>query len=234
MKNASAAARSLARKGVVALKPELSPHHGGLTPRLPHALNPRAAGGVRRDPRGDRSATSSSTFLLHGVTGSGKTEVYLNAIEATLAAGPQRAAAGARDRADARRWPASSSRASATAWPSCTRAFTDVERSEQWRRIRSGAARVVVGTRSGVFAPVRESGPDRGGRGARRQLQAGGDAALQRPRRGDRARAGGRRVRGARARPRRAWRAATTPSAASTRCSNCRSASKRAPCPRWS
>jgi primosomal protein N' (replication factor Y) len=33
-------------------------------------------------------------------------------------------------------------------------AFGDVERAEQWRRIRSGAAGVVVGTRSGVFAPV--------------------------------------------------------------------------------
>ncbi len=37
-------------------------------------------------------------------------------------------------------------------------AFGDVERSEQWRRIRSGAASVVVGTRSGVFAPVRNLG----------------------------------------------------------------------------
>src|ERR1017187_4598325 len=37
-------------------------------------------------------------------------------------------------------------------------AFTDLERSEQWRRIRSGAASVVVGTRSGVFAPVRNLG----------------------------------------------------------------------------
>jgi primosomal protein N' (replication factor Y) len=37
-------------------------------------------------------------------------------------------------------------------------AFTDAERSEQWRRIRSGAAGVVVGTRSGVFAPVRNLG----------------------------------------------------------------------------
>jgi len=37
-------------------------------------------------------------------------------------------------------------------------AFTDVERSHEWRRIRSGAASVVVGTRSGVFAPVRNLG----------------------------------------------------------------------------
>ena len=37
-------------------------------------------------------------------------------------------------------------------------AFTDMERVEQWRRIRAGSAGVVVGTRSGVFAPVRDLG----------------------------------------------------------------------------
>ena len=37
-------------------------------------------------------------------------------------------------------------------------AFTGVERTEQWRRIRSGVASVVVGTRSGVFAPVQNLG----------------------------------------------------------------------------
>jgi primosomal protein N' (replication factor Y) len=37
-------------------------------------------------------------------------------------------------------------------------AFTDIERVEQWRRIRAGQAGVVVGTRSGVFAPVRHLG----------------------------------------------------------------------------
>jgi primosomal protein N' (replication factor Y) len=37
-------------------------------------------------------------------------------------------------------------------------AFHDAERAEQWRRIRSGAGTVVVGTRSGVFAPVQNLG----------------------------------------------------------------------------
>jgi primosomal protein N' (replication factor Y) len=37
-------------------------------------------------------------------------------------------------------------------------AFGDAERAEQWRRIRNGQARVVVGTRSGVFAPVQNLG----------------------------------------------------------------------------
>ena len=37
-------------------------------------------------------------------------------------------------------------------------AFSSNERTEQWRRIRSGEAGVVVGTRSGVFAPIRNLG----------------------------------------------------------------------------
>ncbi len=37
-------------------------------------------------------------------------------------------------------------------------AFHDAERAEQWRRIRAGLATVVVGTRSGVFAPVQNLG----------------------------------------------------------------------------
>ncbi len=37
-------------------------------------------------------------------------------------------------------------------------AFNDAERAEQWRRIRSGSAAIVVGTRSGVFAPVQNLG----------------------------------------------------------------------------
>src|SRR6202044_3316167 len=37
-------------------------------------------------------------------------------------------------------------------------AFSDAERADQWRRIRAGGASVVVGTRSGVFAPVRNLG----------------------------------------------------------------------------
>src|SRR5207248_4091446 len=90
------------------------------------------------------------TFLMHGITGSGKTEVYLSAIEATLAGGrsalllvPEIALT-----------PAMAGQFFARFGDRVAilhSAFTDSERSEQWRRIRSGAAGVVVGTRSGVF-----------------------------------------------------------------------------------
>src|SRR5439155_4297602 len=98
-----------------------------------------------RDAIGSRQF---QTFLLHGITGSGKTEVYLSAIEATLAGGrsalllvPEIALT-----------PAMAGQFFARFGDRVAilhSAFTDSERSEQWRRIRSGAAGVVVGTRSG-------------------------------------------------------------------------------------
>ena len=124
--------------------------------RAPHP-QPRAADRVRRRSRRPSEPANSETFLLHGVTGSGKTEVYLSAIEAALAEGrsalllvPEIALT-----------PAVAGQFFARFGDRVAilhSAFTDVERSEQWRRIRGGAGSVVVGTRSGVFAPVRNLG----------------------------------------------------------------------------
>jgi primosomal protein N' (replication factor Y) len=92
-------------------------------------------------------------FLLHGVTGSGKTAVYLAAMQRALDRGlasillvpeigltPQ--TAGLLDQAFGRRVALLHS------------ALTPEERSEQWRRIQSGDAPIVVGTRSAIFAPA--------------------------------------------------------------------------------
>ena len=49
-------------------------------------------------------------------------------------------------------------RASATRWPSCTASSRVGERWDEWRRIARGAARIVVGARSAVFAPLRRLG----------------------------------------------------------------------------
>ena len=154
IKNVSPAARSLARKGVVTLKPETLAVKSVIRAR--HNLNPAQQAAYEQICTAIQ-ARQFQTFLLHGVTGSGKTEVYLSAIEVALAAGrsallmvpeialtPQMAGqffSRFGDRVAI-----------------LHSAFTDVERTEQWRRIRSGTASVVVGTRSGVFAPVRNLG----------------------------------------------------------------------------
>jgi primosomal protein N' (replication factor Y) len=156
VKSASLAARALARKGVVSLQPEPMAPAGFAPARGPHALNP-AQQAAYEQIRAAIEAREFRTFLLHGVTGSGKTEVYLNAIEATIAIGrsalllvPEIALTPAMAGQFFSRF--------GDRVAILHSAFTDAERSEQWRRIRSGAAGVVVGTRSGVFAPVQNLG----------------------------------------------------------------------------
>jgi primosomal protein N' (replication factor Y) len=99
----------------------------------------------------------SERYLLHGVTGSGKTEIYLQIIEDVLQLG----------------------RDAIVLVPEISltpmmvdrfkRRFGDLvavlhsnlspgERMDEWRRIRKGAARVVVGARSAIFAPVQRLG----------------------------------------------------------------------------
>jgi primosomal protein N' (replication factor Y) len=155
VRNASMAARALARKGLVSLKPETMAM-ASLPMRARHVLNPaqQAAFVQIRDAILTRQFRA---FLLHGVTGSGKTEVYLTAIEAVLAQGrsalllvPEIALTPAMAGQFFLRF--------GDRVAILHSAFTDVERTEQWRRIRSGKASVVVGTRSGVFAPVRNLG----------------------------------------------------------------------------
>ncbi len=94
-----------------------------------------------------------SVALLHGVTGSGKTAVYLAAMQQVMATGRTAlmlvpeigltpAAAADLHHVFGEQVAILHSALSAD------------ERAGQWRRIRSGAARVVVGTRSAIFAPL--------------------------------------------------------------------------------
>jgi primosomal protein N' (replication factor Y) (superfamily II helicase) len=92
-------------------------------------------------------------ILLHGVTGSGKTAVYLAAMRSVLDAGksaillvPEIGLTPA--------VAADLHQAFGDEVAILHSALTDQERAEQWHRIKQGDARVVVGTRSAVFAPV--------------------------------------------------------------------------------
>jgi primosomal protein N' (replication factor Y) len=91
--------------------------------------------------------------LLHGVTGSGKTEVYLQALAAHLAAGrrgivlvPEIVLTPQAMMRYAGRFPGRVALLHS--------GLSDAERLDQWRRIRAGLVDVVVGSRSALFAPV--------------------------------------------------------------------------------
>ncbi len=152
---ASVAARALARNTLVRLTVE-SVHAASGPIRAPHALNTfqqTAFGQIQEALQAHRF----QTFLLEGVTGSGKTEVYLRAIEATLALGrgalmlvPEIGLTPAVAGQFHQRFPNKVAMLHS--------AFHDSERAQEWRRIRSGEATVVVATRSGVFSPVRNLG----------------------------------------------------------------------------
>jgi primosomal protein N' (replication factor Y) len=94
-----------------------------------------------------------SGILLHGVTGSGKTAVYLAGMQAVLDAGrsaillvPEIGLTPA--------IAADLHQIFGNEVAILHSALSDKERAQQWHRIRSGEARMVVGTRSAVFAPV--------------------------------------------------------------------------------
>jgi primosomal protein N' (replication factor Y) len=104
----------------------------------------------------------SSTFLLHGVTGSGKTEVYLQAIAHALEQGkgaivlvpeisltPQTV-----ERFKAR----FSSGKLQTLVAVLHSHLSAGERHDEWHKIRQGRARIVIGARSAIFAPVEPLG----------------------------------------------------------------------------
>lgn len=155
VKKASESARSLARRELVTVEAEELLAPSGFERPIPilNAHQEVAFHAIEQS----LEAGQFKAFLLQGVTGSGKTEVYLRSIEAALAFGknalllvPEIAltpsVAGQFFHRFGRQVAILHS------------AFGDSERAEQWRRIRSGTARVVVGTRSGVFAPVQNLG----------------------------------------------------------------------------
>ena len=154
----------LAAKGLIALRhqrverdPFASEFVGApVGPTNGRILTPEQARAV--DALGAAAATGRfSVFLLQGVTGSGKTEVYLRIAERVIGSGrsvlvlvPEIAltpavASAFRD-AFGNRVAVQHS------------GLSDGERSDQWYRIRRGEVSVVVGTRSAVFAPLTKLG----------------------------------------------------------------------------
>ena len=151
LKTTPATIRALAARGLVTVAPRQRRRdplgRRRVLPTKPLPLNGEQQAALAR------ILVSNQPILLHGITGSGKTEVYLQAIAAELEKGRgaivmvpeialtpqtvQRFASRFGDRVAV-----------------LHSALSDGERYDEWHRIRGGEARVVVGPRSAVFAPV--------------------------------------------------------------------------------
>lgn len=97
-----------------------------------------------------------SVVLLQGVTGSGKTEVYIRAIEETLAMGRGAIVLVPEISLTPQAVERFSARFSNVAVLHSY--LTGAERYDQWQAVREGKARVVIGARSAVFAPIEDLG----------------------------------------------------------------------------
>ncbi len=162
------AAKSLERKGLVAIEQFRVRRDPLADLNFPAAERPtptppqQAAIGqiteALHDSAKDTSyASGPTTFLLHGVTGSGKTEVYLRALEETVALGKK----GIVLVPEISLTPQTISRF-ASRFPERVAVLHSGlcigEQFDEWYRIRDGDFDVVIGSRSAVFAPQPDLG----------------------------------------------------------------------------
>ena len=152
-------ARQLARRGLVQIADRTAErdvfgeareadHAVLLSPDQARALEPIEA--AVRERRAE-------TFLLHGVTGSGKTEVYLRAVDAALRLGRQ-ALVLVPEITLTHQIVARLRARFGDALAVLHSALTPGERSLQWQRLAGGAAPIAVGARSALFAPLENLG----------------------------------------------------------------------------
>ena len=172
----SATIRKLEDKGLVSIAPQISERDPyakeHILPTQPLELNAQQATALesivdsmeRLAKRDDDEAkpVGDNVFLLHGVTGSGKTEVYLQAIAYALGQGkgaivlvpeisltPQ----------TVERFKARFSQGPQQTLVAVLHSHLSAgERHDEWHKIRQGRARIVIGARSAVFAPVEPLG----------------------------------------------------------------------------
>jgi primosomal protein N' (replication factor Y) (superfamily II helicase) len=158
--NARAAAKKLALLGLVDLEERAAPQDPFFAQPaerdVPQQATPAQTAAIQEIARALREARAA-TFLLHGVTGSGKTEVYLQAIAVAREGGlgaivlvPEIALT-----------PQLVARFRARFGDDVAvlhSGLTPRERLAMWRRLRAGEVDVAVGARSALFAPVRRLG----------------------------------------------------------------------------
>lgn len=157
--------RKLAEKGLITIEPKQMRRdplaNRKILPSKPLVLNHEQAKALEMivsllDPS-SRTDPAPKPILLYGVTGSGKTEVYLQAIGRALEQGkgaivlvPEIALTPQ----TVQRFAARFGHRIAVLHS----ALSEGERFDEWHRIRNGEAQVVVGPRSALFAPVQNLG----------------------------------------------------------------------------
>jgi len=105
----------------------------------------------------NKNRTKPGTFLLHGVTGSGKTEVYLQILKKVLDEGREAIVLVP----EIALTPQTTERFRARFGDDVSvlhSALTDGERHDEWMRIHRGKVRIAIGARSALFAPFRKLG----------------------------------------------------------------------------
>jgi primosomal protein N' (replication factor Y) len=157
--HAAAVLGSLEKKGLLDVRmQDAFRHHGGEDPvgigGIDVTLNRDQQNALQEISRG-LTGGSYSPYLLHGVTGSGKTEIYLRAISEVLKAGggviglvPEIALTPQLYSRFVQRFPDQEIALMHSG-------ISPHARYDQWRRIFRGDIRMVIGARSAIFAPVR-------------------------------------------------------------------------------
>jgi len=137
----------------------LMPGQAEALERVKQSIN-KHSGKTAKDAA-DTAATTSlsgpSVILLHGVTGSGKTEVYLQAIDYALSQGKGAIVLVPEISLTPQTIERFRGRFGDTIAVLHSH-LSDGERHDEWHRIHDGTARIVVGARSAVFAPVENLG----------------------------------------------------------------------------
>ena len=165
-KTTASTVRKLEDRGLVSIVNEISERdpyaRETILPTQNIVLNPAQAQALGEITKAMDTENSSRTFLLHGVTGSGKTEIYLQALAHALEQGkgaivlvpeisltPQTV-----ERFKAR----FSSGKLQTLVAVLHSHLSAGERHDEWHKIRQGRACIVIGARSAIFAPVEPLG----------------------------------------------------------------------------
>ncbi|HEX8206087.1 MAG TPA: primosomal protein N' [Solirubrobacteraceae bacterium] len=149
--------RRLEARGLVSIGPRgrrRAPEHVAVGARGPR---PRLTGAQEEALRAIVAAGDGERLLLHGVTGSGKTEVYLGAVEEELRRGRGAIVLVPEIALTPQIVGRFVERFGDTVAVLHSR-LSKGERYDEWRRLRSGEARVCVGPRSAVFAPIEQLG----------------------------------------------------------------------------